>query len=116
MFSKGKQQIHIKGKDCISAQYTRVSRCFQFITTLPQIKHTQGGQFLYDKWNQLDSQQADIMTELHHTLIIQAQNRIRNKEGQNVYEYTLTGDLINWKRIHFSKGDSKCLTSGSIDQ
>lgn len=47
------------------------------------------------------------MTELHHTLIIQGQKRIRNKEGQSVYEYTLTGDLINWKRIHFAKGDSE---------
>lgn len=35
------------------------------------------------------------MTELHHILIIQGQKRITNKEGQSVYEYTLTGHLIN---------------------
>lgn len=74
-------------------------QCFQFITALPLIKctrqHVRWGQSHYDKLNQLDSQQADIMTELHHTLIIQGQKRITNKEGQSVYEYTLTGDLIN---------------------
>lgn len=109
-----KNQIHIKSEDCTTAKYTRVSRCFQFITALPLIKHTHRRQFFYDKWNQLDPQQADIMAELHHTLIIQGQKHTRNKEGQSVYEYTLTGDLINWKRIHFSKGDSKWASAWQV--
>lgn len=111
-------QMCIKSRACIFAQYARVSRCFRFITALPLIKRTRQrvhrGQSHHDKWNQRDPQRADIMTELHHILIIQGQKRITNKEGQSVYEYTLTGYLINWKRIHFTKGDSKWASAWQV--
>lgn len=58
-----------------------------------------------NKWNPLDLQQADVMTDLLCTSIIHKQKRITSREQQSVYDCTLTSTLIKWKRIHFCESD-----------